>query len=284
MSLFLYMNHIEEYTMAESQQLRELLRSIRSVYGYDFTEYSEASLRRRVDGFMKDHNIGSLSMLETALLTNDRVFEQFIQQVTITVTEMFRDPSFYKMLREQVISRLATYPFIKIWVAGSSTGEEAYSVAICLKEQGLLERTIIYATDINQRALQTAKEGVYPIRNIKDYTANYMKSGGQNSFSDYYVAKYDSVLLDRSLKKNIVFSVHNLVIDRSFNEFQLIVCRNVLIYFNQQLQNRVIALFCESLCPLGFLALGQKESLLFAESRTRFSEVDRREKIFIKNG
>lgn len=268
--------------MTEGQQLRELLDSIRSVYGYDFTEYSEASIKRRIRSFMNAHNIGSLSLLGQAIFRDDRLFEQFVQQVTVVVTEMFRDPSFYKSLREQVISRLATYPFIKVWIAGAATGEEVYSIAICLKEQGLLERTIIYATDINQKALQTAREGIYPMRNIQGYTTNYIKAGGKSSFSDYYIANYDSALLDRSLKKSIVFSVHNLTIDRSFNEFQLIVCRNVLIYFNQRLQSKVIGLFYESLCPLGFLALGSKESLLFADSRGSFTEVDRKEKIFMR--
>lgn len=263
--------------------MRELLESIQREYGYDFRDYAEASVKRRVRAFMSAHHIGTFHQLGEALFGDARVFEQFIQQVTVTVTDMFRDPSFYKILREQVIGRLATYPFIKVWVAGAATGEEVYSLAICLKEEGLADRTLIYATDINQKALQAAKEGVYPLRNIKGFTANYMKAGGQCAFSDYYVAKYDSALLDRSLKKNIVFSVHNLAIDRSFNEFQLVVCRNVLIYFNQQLQSKVIGLFYESLCPFGFLALGNKESLLFAESRSRFTVVNGRERIFMKN-
>jgi chemotaxis protein methyltransferase CheR len=197
---------------------------------------------------------------------------------------MFRDPPFYKSLQENVFRRLATYPFIKIWIAGSSTGEEVYSIAIFLKEKGLLERSVIYATDINQKALQAAKEGVYHLKKMKSYTSNYMKAGGQHSFSDYYMSQYDAALLDRSLKQNIVFSVHNLAADKSFNEFQFISCRNVLIYFNQQLQNKVIGLFYESLCPFGFLALGNKESLLFADSRKGFEEVDRKERIFMKAG
>ena len=268
--------------MTDQEELKELLESIRFVYGYDFTEYSEASVKRRIDHFMNSNNIGSLRALGKALLKEDAFFEQFIQEVTVNVTEMFRDPAFYKSLRENVIARLATYPFIKVWIAGSSTGEEIYSIAILLKEEGLLERSVIYATDINQKALQTAREGIYSMVNMKNYTTNYIKSGGQHSFSDYYIAKYDSVLLDRSLKQNIVFSVHNLAVDRSFNEFQLILCRNVLIYFNQGLQNKVINLFYESLCPFGFLALGNKESLLFSERKKMFEEVDKKERIFIK--
>jgi chemotaxis protein methyltransferase CheR len=217
-------------------------------------------------------------------LRDEAFFEQFVQEVTVNVTEMFRDPTFYKSLRRHVVERIATYPFIKIWIAGSSTGEEVYSVAILLKEEGLLKRSVIYATDINQQALQTAREGIYHMDQMKNHTANYQKSGGKNTFSDYYVAKYSSVLLDKSLKQNIVFSVHNLATDKSFNEFQLILCRNVLIYFNRNLQNKVINLFYESLCPFGFLALGSKESLLFTDRKQQFEEVDKKEKIFMKSG
>jgi chemotaxis protein methyltransferase CheR len=265
-------------------ELKKLLESILYVYGYDFTEYAEASVRRRVDNFMKLKNINTSEGLAKMILQDEKIFEEFVQQVSVTVTEMFRDPSFYKSLREHVMSRLATYPFIKIWVAGCATGEEVYSIAILLKEEGLLNRSVIYATDINQKSLQIAKEGVYSLENMKSHTANYQKSGGTNSFSEYYKAKYNSVMFDKSLKQNIVFSPHNLAVDRSFNEFQLIICRNVLIYFNQQLQNKVINLFYESLCPLGFLGLGSKESLLFSDQRKQFEEVDRKEKIFLKKG
>ena len=268
----------------ENEELMELLESIRSVYGYDFTEYGEASMRRRIGHFMNVNSIDSIGALRKTLLKDDIVFERFVEETTVNVTEMFRDPSFYKTLRDNVYHRLATYPFIKIWVAGCSTGEEVYSIAIFLREMGLLERSVIYATDINQKALQTAKEGIYHLKKMQCYTSNYMKAGGQRCFSDYYLSQYENALLDRSLKQNIVFSAHNLVTDRSFNEFQLISCRNVLIYFKQQLQNKVIGLFYESLCPFGFLALGNKESLLFAESRKNFEEVDRKEKIFIKTG
>ncbi|HZE85405.1 MAG TPA: protein-glutamate O-methyltransferase CheR [Puia sp.] len=270
--------------MTDQEELKELLECIRFAYGYDFTEYAEASVKRRIDHFMSSNKIVSLGALGKALLREDAFFEQFILEITVNVTEMFRDPDFYKSLRENVIARLATYPFIKVWIAGSSTGEEIYSIAILLKEEGLLERSVIYATDINQKALQTAKEGVYSLGNMKNYTTNYLKAGGKNSFSDYYTAKYDSVLLDRSLKQNIVFAAHNLAADKSFNEFQLVLCRNVLIYFNQQLQNKVINLLYESLCPFGFLALGNKESLLFTDKRNMFEDVDKKERIFIKTG
>lgn len=268
--------------MINSSDLNELLQSIRLVYGYDFTEYSEASVIRRIDHFMKSNKIGTLQDLEKTLLKDENFFAHFVQEFTVNVTEMFRDPSFYKSLRENVVRRLSTYPFIKVWVAGCSTGEEVYSVAILLKEEGLLERSVIYATDINQKVLQAAKEGVFHLDLMKNYTNNYQKSEGKNSFSDYYNAKYNSVLIDKSLKQNIVFSIHNLAVDKSFNEFQLILCRNVLIYFNQNLQNKVITLFYESLCPFGFLALGNKESLLFSDKKNNFNDVDKKEKIFIK--
>jgi chemotaxis protein methyltransferase CheR len=249
--------------MKDNRELQELLESIRFVYGYDFTDYAEASVKRRINYFMSTNKINDIKELGKCLLRDDHFFEKFVQEFTVNVTEMFRDPVFFKSIRENVIGRLATYPFIKIWVAGCSTGEEVYSMAILLKEEGLLERSVIYATDINQKALQAAKEGIYPLENMKSYTTNYQKAGGKKPFSDYYMAKYDSVLLDKSLKQNIVFSIHNLAVDSSFNEFQLILCRNVLIYFNQALQNKVINLFYDSLCSFGFLALGNKESLIF---------------------
>lgn len=264
------------------KEYKELLNSIRFVYGYDFTEYSEASVIRRITQFMSTKKIDTLEALGKLLLKDEKCFEEFVQQISVTVTEMFRDPLFYKSLRKNVIDRIATYPFIKIWIAGCATGEEVYSVAILLQEEGLLERSIIYATDINQKSLQIAKEGVYPIDKMKEFTANYQKAGGKSSFSEYYKSKYNSVMFDKTLKQNIVFSPHNLAVDKSFNEFQLILCRNVLIYFNQKLQNDVINLFYESLCPFGILSLGNKESLLFSDKRNHFDEIDRKEKIFIK--
>jgi chemotaxis protein methyltransferase CheR len=268
----------------ESKEFKELLESVKTIYGYDFTNYSEASVMRRIENFMVSKKIETLESLGKMILSDEQLFEEFVQNVSVTVTEMFRDPLFYRSLRKNVITRLATYPFIKIWVAGCATGEEVYSIAILLKEESLLHRSVIYATDLNQKSLQIAREGIYPVDKMKAHTINYQQAGGLNSFSDYYLAKYNSVLFDKSLKQNIVFAPHNLSIDKSFNEFQLIICRNVLIYFNQDLQNRVIDLFYESLCPLGFLGLGNKESLIFSEKRQLFTEIDRKEKIFMKNG
>lgn len=265
----------------DTNQFTELLDAVRARYGYDFTEYAEASLRRRIAHFIAVRKVPGLGKLQQMLLADERLFEEFVQELSVTVTEMFRDPSFYKSLREKM-KRLATYPFIKVWIAGCATGEEVYSIAILLREEGLLNRSVIYATDINQRSLQVAREGIYTVANMKSYTANYQKSGGTRTFSEYYQSKYDSVIFDKSLKENIVFSPHNLAVDRSFNEFQMIICRNVLIYFNQQLQNSVIKLFYDSLCPFGFLGLGSKESLLFSDNKNDFQEIDRRERIFIK--
>ncbi|MDB5273585.1 MAG: cheR [Chitinophagaceae bacterium] len=266
----------------DGKELKSLLESIRFAYGYDFTDYSEASVKRRVALYMSNKKIKSFSDFSNTILKEEKAFEEFVQELSVTVTEMFRDPLFYKSLREHVMKRLATYPFIKIWVAGCATGEEVYSIAILLKEANLLDRSVIYATDINQHSLMIAKEGLFSIERMKEYTSNYQKSGGKESFSDYYISKYNSVLFDKSLRKNMVFSSHNLAGDKSFNEFQLILCRNVLIYFNQHLQNRVINLFHESLCPFGILALGNKESLLFSEKRICFDDIDKKEKIFIK--
>ena len=266
----------------EDKEFTDLLDSIRFVYGYDFTDYAEASVKRRINNFMTSRKLMALDELAKMILKDEKKFEEFVQEISVTVTEMFRDPVFYKSLRENVLKRLATYPIIKIWLAGCATGEEVYSVAILFKEEDLLSRTLIYATDINQKSLQIAKDGVYPLENMKQYTSNYQKAGGKRSFSEYYKAKYNSVLFDKSLRQNIVFAPHNLAVDKSFNEFQMVICRNVLIYFNQQLQNHVISLFYESLCPFGFLGLGNKESLLFSDKKKCFEDVDRKEKIFIK--
>ncbi|HYF67290.1 MAG TPA: protein-glutamate O-methyltransferase CheR [Ohtaekwangia sp.] len=261
---------------------KPLLNLLHEAYGYDFTGYADASIRRRSMHFMTTHRITSVAELQKILLSNEKIFEEFVQNISVTVTEMFRDPLFYQSLRQRVCPRLATYPVIKIWIAGCATGEEAYSVAILLKEEGLLSRSVIYATDINQHSVNLAKDGVFPMDNMKNYTQNYQKSGGTKSFSEYYIANYNHAIFDRSLKKNMVFAPHNLATDQSFNEFQLILCRNVLIYFNQELQNKVINLFYDSLCTFGFLGLGNKESLLFTDKKSCFEMLDKKEKIFMK--
>lgn len=231
---------------------------------------------------MGETNYTQLKDLEDAVMEDEQLLEHMVQEISVTVTQMFRDPAFYLSIRENLVKRLATYPLIKVWVAGCATGEEVLSIIILLKEEGLLERSLVYATDINQRSLDIAREAIYPLEGMKDNTANYMKSGGKNAFSIYYKSKYQSVLFDKSLLQNVVFSPHNLVTDKSFNEFQLILCRNVLIYFNQQLQCKTISLFHESLCTFGFLCLGNKESLLFSDKQNYFEVVDKKERIFRK--
>ena len=265
-----------------SEDLKMMLVAIREAYGYDFTQYAEASIKRRSLYFMNSRTIPTLQELSQMLLQDERLFEEFVRNLSVTVTEMFRDPTFYACLREKTMKRLATYPFIKVWVAGCATGEEVYSIAILLKEEGLLSRSLIYATDINQHSLHQAKEGIFPMDLMKTYTANYQKSGGQKDFSKYYMAQYSAALFDKSLRNNIVFAPHNLASDQSFNEFQLILCRNVLIYFNQELQNKVMTLFYNSLCTFGILGLGNKESILFTDKQQFFEPIDRKEKVFIK--
>jgi chemotaxis protein methyltransferase CheR len=268
--------------LINNTELKDLLDMVNTCYGYDYTGYSSSSIKRSIIYFMDTRQIPSILILKKLLLENEQLFGEFVRSVSITVTEMFRDPLYYKTLREKIIKRLATYPVIRVWVAGCATGEEAYSIAILLKEEGLLDRSVIYATDINQYSLAIGMQGAYPLKNMQLYTTNYLKAGGLNSFSEYYTAKYDSVLFDNSLKQKIVFSPHNLVTDRSFNEFQLITCRNVLIYFNNDLQNKVTDLLCDSLCPFGFLTLGNRENLHCYHKKDSFTVIDKKEKIFMK--
>ncbi len=266
-----------------SEELYEVLNLVRVRYGYDFTGYAQSSLKRRVVRFLQMENVSVFDLKYN--MTNDpEFFLRFKRSLTVNVTEMFRDPHFYKKLREVVLPVLATYPVIKIWHAGCSTGEEPFSMAILLHEAGLLDRTRIYATDLNSANLERAASGIIPLAHMKNYIANYQLSGGVAEFADYYTARYDHAIIHSELRRNIVFSQHNLVTDYAFNEFQLICCRNVLIYFNKELQSRVIDLFCQSLSPLGFLALGTKESLLFSSRRSNFDVVSLKDKIFrVKN-
>ena len=251
-------------------------------YGYDFRDYSRAHIKRRVKNRLGLSGLNSISELTHLMLSDEEFFNRILPDFSINVTEMFRDPEFFAYFRKEVVPLLKTYPKLKIWHAGCSTGEEVYSMAILLKEEGLYERCQIFATDFNASVLKHAKEGIYPIDIVKDYTTNYITSGGQESFSDYYVAKYDSIILDQSLKKNVVFAEHNLVTDQVFNEMHLIICRNVLIYFNSELQNRVIKLFDDSLRPGGVLCLGTKESLKGDGSSYKFETVEASLKIYQK--
>ncbi|WP_028979049.1 CheR family methyltransferase [Sporocytophaga myxococcoides] len=264
----------------EDDQIEHLFLSIRRRYGYDFTGYAEASIKRRVNKFLDTTELRSVNILRDRLLEDDAFFKYFLDEITVNVTEMFRDPLFFASLRKKVFPLLNTYPFIKIWDAGCSSGEELYSLAILLEEEGLYTKSRIYATDISQRVLDKAIDGIYPIDMMKEYTGNYIHAGGKRSFSEYYTAMYDNAIFSSRLKKNVMFSAHNLAVDESFNEFNLIVCRNVLIYFNRQLQEKVVELFLKSLPVFGFLALGNKETLSFSMFRDHFEEVDRSQKIY----
>lgn len=265
-----------------SLEVALLLEGIYRKYGYDFRGYSEAHVRRRVRSRMIISGISELAHLQSKVLQDPQFAALFIQDLSITVTEMFRDPLFYRSLRENVIPILKTYPFVRIWHAGCSTGEEAYSMAIILQEEGLYDRSTIYATDFNQVALNRAKEGIFPNEAMREYTSNYQASGGKESFADYYTSNYGMAIMNQSLKKNIVWSNHNLATDSVFAEVQLVLCRNVLIYFDRKLQNKVHKLFFDSLVKGGILCLGSKESIQFTEQAQDYTEIDKKQKIFKK--
>lgn len=241
-----------------------ILADVLEVYGYDFTGYSRASLKRRIVRLYEMDKFVSFAEYRYRIRTDSNYFKRFLEEITINVTEMFRDPDFYRDLRTEILPKLGTYPFIRIWVAGCSTGEEAYSVAIILKELNLLHKSLIYATDINSSVLETASKAIISLNKLKLYTENYIDAGGAADFSDYYTASYSLGKLKDELKSKIIFSTHNLVTDNSFNEFQLILCRNVLIYFDRALQNQVFELFDGSLEKFGYLALGTKETINFS--------------------
>ncbi|WP_162055710.1 CheR family methyltransferase [Pontibacter pamirensis] len=264
------------------QDVEVLIREMHTQYGYDFNGYARASVYRRIKRFLTHRHLSSLEDLRKALMGDSYFFENFLQEITVNVTEMFRDPSFFLSLRNNVLPILSTYPFIKIWDAGCSTGEELFSLAILLQEADLLGRTKIYATDINQKVLKQAKEGIFSAANMTGYTAGYYASGGTQEFSRYYNSNYGSVKFDSSLIKNVVFYPHNLASDTSFNEFHLVLCRNVLIYFNKELQERVFKLFDESLVSLGYLALGKKETLSMSQISSSYNPVDKLNRIYRK--
>lgn len=263
-------------------EVEALIKEIHKQYGYDFSGYARASVYRRIKRFLGQKHLQSIVELRQFLFMDSFFFENFLQEVTVNVTEMFRDPTFFKSLRENVLPILSTYPFIKIWDAGCSTGEELFSLAILLEEEGLLSRCKIYATDINQKVLRQAKEGIFSASHMTAYTASYYAAGGKRDFADYYTSNYGNVKFNSSLVKNVVFYPHNLATDTSFNEFHLIVCRNVLIYFNRALQERVYNLFDESLVSLGYLALGKKETLTMSGISDSYNFVDKSNRIYRK--
>ena len=261
-------------------EINHLLEAILYQYGYDFRHYARASLERRVLNRLHLADLQHVTELTSKILHDPEYFDLFLKDMSITVTEMFRDPSVFKAIRKSVCSRLRTYSRVNIWHAGCATGEEVYSMAIMLQEEGLLSRTQIYATDFNNHSLTIAKEGIYPAEKMQLFTENYQSAGGQASFADYYQAKYQFAKFKDSLKKHITFANHNLIKDQVFAQMHLVMCRNVLIYFDQQLQNQVLGLFQESLVHRGYLVLGDKETLEFSAVVKSFEPVDNNARIY----
>jgi chemotaxis protein methyltransferase CheR len=266
----------------EQLEVELLLEAVFRRYGFDFREYAPASLKRRLWRRMNAEGLETVTQLHDRLLHDPACMERLLLDLSINVTAMFRDPSFYVAFRQHVVPVLHTYPFTRIWCAGCSTGEEVYSLAILLQEEGLYDRTRIYATDINEQVLATALAGVFPLDKMRQYTQNYIRAGGRREFSEYYLAAYDGARFSRSLTENVVFAQHNLASDRSFNDFNVILCRNVMIYFDKGLQDRVHTLFYESLETFGILALGHKESVAFTKYADAYETVDAAERIYRK--
>jgi len=263
-------------------ELQLLIDAIYLKFHYDFRSYATASLKRRLTTAMGRFGCATLSQLQHRVLHEPAVFPLLLDYLTVQVSDMFRDPSYFRSLRETVIPLLRTYPSLKVWVAGCSSGEEVYSLAILLREEGLLARSLIYATDINANALQKAQAGVYDVDRIAGFTDNHRRSGARSSLSDYYTAAYGKAVFDKSLKEHVVFSDHSLATDSVFAEVQLVSCRNVLIYFNRELQDRAVGLFRDALCRKGFLGIGAKESLRFSAHAAGFDELIREDRIFQK--
>jgi len=266
----------------ERLEIDLVLEGIYRRYGHDFRNYASAHIKRRLEHRLGLSRMDSYMELLHKIIYEEDFFNELLLDLSINVTEMFRDPLFYKAVRESLVPYLQTYPFLKIWHAGCSAGQEVYSMAIVLEEENLTQKSQIYATDFNELILSRAREGIYPVDLMKQYTKNYQSAGGKASFAEYYRADYEHVLINKSLKRNILFSYHNLVTDGVFGEMNIIFCRNVLIYFNQELQNRVLRMFYESLIPGGFLCLGSKESLKFSECSHLFEPVVASHKIYRK--
>ena len=269
-------------TDLERLEIELLLEGVFRHYGFDFRSYAYASIRRRLWKRVEGEGLRTISGLQACILHDPDAMERLLLDLSVNVTAMFRDPSFYREFREKVVPLLRTYPFIRIWHAGCSTGEEVFSMAILLEEEGLYDRARLYATDINDVVLQRAKQGIFPLERMQEYTDNYIKAGGARSFSEYYTAKYDGALFSPTLTRNVVFSQHNLVTDRSFAEFHVIFCRNVLIYFDKTLQNQVHRLFYDSMVMFGVLALGSKESLKFSQFEPCYEKLSLVEKLYKK--
>jgi chemotaxis protein methyltransferase CheR len=266
-----------------TEQVTELIDLVKKVHGFDFSDYTKASLKRRLTRIMQLKKLEFFDLKHT-LINDLDFFQVFLEEITVNVTEMFRDPTFYKALQNQVVPYLSTWQHIKIWSAGCSTGEEVYSLAILMNAAGLKNKTFIYGTDINTIVLSDARKGIYSFRNIKAYAENYQLSGLSGSLTDYFTTAYDAAIIKNELKENTLFSVHNLISDHVFNEFQMISCRNVFIYFEMQLQERILELFYNSLCPHGFLCLGSKETIRSDTFKKKFIAVNPKQNIYQKIG
>lgn len=271
-----------EKSELEEIELELLLEGLYRVYGFDFREYSRPSIRRRLLELMRAEKLETISAFQDRLLHDSACLGRLLLGLSVHATAMFRDPTFYQTFRGKVVPLLKTYPTVQIWVAGCSTGEEVYSLSILLREEGIYEKCRIYATDISQAVLRKAKDGIFPLASMRDYTNNYHLAGGIHEFSDYYTARYDRVIFSSSLNNNIVFSEHNLATDGSFNEFQVILCRNVMIYFNKNLQERVHNLLYNSLSMFGVFGLGNKESLRFTPRAGSYEHLNDHDKLYRK--
>ena len=264
----------------EQLEIELLLEAVYRRYGFDFREYARASLKRRLYRRLLAEGLETITQLQNLLLHDPQCMERLLLDLSINVTAMFRDPSFWATFREKVVPMLRTYPFTRFWCVGCSTGQEVYSLAILLQEAGLYDRARIYATDINQQVLEAARLGVFKLDEVQQYTQNYIRAGGTHEFSEYYTAAYDNARFRRDLVDNVVWAQHNLAMDSAFNEFNVILCRNVLIYFDKALQDRVHRLLTESLDRFGILALGHKESIAFTPQADRYEEIDPDERIY----
>lgn len=266
----------------ESIEARLLTEGVYQRYGLDFRDYSTASLTRRILKCVSSEALGSISALQEKVLRDPACMDRLVGAITIHVTSMFRDPGMYKVFRQRIIPILRTYPFVRVWCAGCSTGEEVYSLAIVLVEEGLYKKSRIYATDLSEAVLDRAKSGIFPLQSMKEYTENYQMGGGARPFSDYYTADHENAIFGAALRENVVFARHNLASEASFNEFNLVLCRNVMIYFNKTLSERVHGLFYQSLAPLGFLCLGSRESIRFSPHENCYETFESTEKIYRK--
>jgi len=273
---------LTESNEAEDIEIGLLLEGLFRIHGFDFRDYSRTSIKRRILELMRTEGVRTVSALQDRVLHDGASLDRLLLGLSVHATSMFRDPSFYATFRKEVVPLLKTYPTVQVWIAGCSTGEEVYSLAILLREEGLYERCRIYATDISQNVLRKARDGIFPLSAMREYTNNYHQAGGAHEFSDYYTAQYDNAIFSSTLRNNVVFSEHNLATDGSFNEFQVILCRNVMIYFNKDLQARVHNLLYDSLSMFGVFGLGNKESLKFTPRAESYQHLNHNDKLYRK--